>query len=196
MAGEQKFNVLSPFVIDFDIHSGLSDSKESSRRYLSDMKNMYFDDEAYHQLVKEGDPLVYEFYELDIPRTPGDIAFGTTVIYPGKVGREYFMTKGHFHEILDTAEIYYCLSGRGYLLMENTEGDWTACELAPGKAVYVPAGYAHRSINTGSEPFVMFFAFRADAGHDYGTIKEKGFRELVVEEDGKVAVIDNPKWKN
>ena len=154
--GEQKFNVLSPFVIDFDIHSGLSDSKESSRRYLSDMKNMYFDDEAYHQLVKEGDPLVYEFYELDIPRTPGDIAFGTTVIYPGKVGREYFMTKGHFHEILDTAEIYYCLSGRGYLLMENTEGDWTACELAPGKAVYVPAGYAHRSINTGSEPLLCF----------------------------------------
>ena len=81
---------------------------------------MYFDDEAYHQLVKKGDPLVYEFYELDT-RTPGDIAFGTTVIYPGKVGREYFMTKGHFHEILDTAEIYYCLSGQGYLLMENTK---------------------------------------------------------------------------
>jgi len=42
----------------------------------------------------------------------------------------------------------------------------------------------------------MFFAFRADAGHDYGTIEEKGFRKLVVEEYGKVAVIDNPKWKN
>jgi hypothetical protein len=25
--------------------------------------------------------------------------------------------------VLDTAEIYFCLSGRGYLLMENPEGD-------------------------------------------------------------------------
>ena len=69
-----------------------------------------------------------------------------------------------------------------------------AARLEPGKMVYVPKRYAHRSINTGNEPLVTFFAFRGDAGHDYGTIEQKGFRKLVVERDGKPEIIDNPKW--
>ena len=105
------------------------------------------------------------------------------------------MTKGHFHTILETAEVYYCLSGEGFMLMENPEGDWSAQPLSPGVMVYVPPRYAHRSINTGSVPMVTFFCFRADAGHDYGTIETKGYRKLIVERDGKPAIIDNPKWK-
>ncbi len=91
------------------------------------------------------------------------------------------MTKGHFHTILDTSEIYYGLSGRGMMLMETPEGqvDWK--EIGPGEALYVPGRWAHRSINTGTEPLVMFFVYRGDAGHDYGTIEEKGYRKLVVE---------------
>lgn len=127
--------------------------------------------------------------------TPGVLQFGTTILYPGKVGEEYFMTKGHFHTILDTSEIYYGLSGHGMMLMETPEGqvDWK--EIGPGEALYVPGRWAHRSINTGTEPLVMFFVYRGDAGHDYGTIEEKGYRKLVVERDGRPAVIDNPKWK-
>lgn len=143
-----------------------------------------------------GDPLLYEFYGLDLPEDDsGVLQFGTTILYPGKVGEEYFMTKGHFHTILDTSEIYYGLSGRGMMLMETPEGqvDWK--EIGPGEALYVPGRWAHRSINTGTEPLVMFFVYRGDAGHDYGTIEEKGYRKLVVERDGRPAVIDNPKWK-
>ena len=82
------------------------------------------------------------------------------------------------------------------MLLENPEGDWRSLELTPGKAVYVPKRYAHRSINvSASEPLVTYFIFRADAGHDYGTIETKGYRKLMVERDGKPAVIDNPKWK-
>jgi len=81
------------------------------------------------------------------------------------------------------------------MLMETPEGqvDWK--EIGPGEALYVPGRWAHRSINTGTEPLVMFFVYRGDAGHDYGTIEEKGYRKLVVERDGRPAVIDNPKWK-
>ena len=57
--------------------------------------------------------------------------------------------------------------------MENMEGDWMAEPLEKGKAVYVPRGYAHRTINTGKETLVAFFVFAADAGHDYGTIETK-----------------------
>ena len=106
------------------------------------------------------------------------------------------MTKGHFHTILDTAEVYYCLSGQGYMMIENPEGDWRALALEAGRAVYVPARYAHRSINVGSDaPLVTFFVFRADAGHDYGSIETTGYRKLLVERDGQPAIIDNPKWK-
>ncbi|MDQ0271002.1 glucose-6-phosphate isomerase [Cytobacillus purgationiresistens] len=183
-------------VADFNLLTGLSKSKESTKRNLSRMKGMFHDDLSFDELVNsESDPLVYEFYELDIPQTAGDILFGTSIVYPGKVGGEYFMTKGHFHTILETGEVYYCLSGDGYMLMENPEGDWKIEKFEPGQAVYVPPRYAHRSINIGEQPLVTFFAFRADAGHDYGTIETKGYRKLVIEKDGKPEVIDNPKWK-
>jgi len=161
------------------------------------MAGMYADQEAFDEMVAAGDPIVYEFYDLGMPDEAGDIAFGTSITYPGKVGDEYFMTKGHFHSILPTAEVYYCLHGMGQMMMENPEGDWEARELSAGVAVYVPARYAHRSINTSSdEPLVTFFAFRADAGHDYGTIEGRGFRKLVVERDGQAVIVDNPKWRN
>lgn len=186
---------VAPFTMYFDLKNGMSDEKQTTKRNLSNMKGMFADDAAFEEAVKNGNPLVYEFYELGLPETPGDLLFGTSITYPGKVGNEYFMTKGHFHTILDTSEVYYCLSGEGYMLMEDPEGNWDAQKLTPGKAVYVPPTYAHRSINTGNEPLITFFVFRADAGHDYGTIETKGYRKLIVEKDGKPEIVDNPKWK-
>ena len=183
------------FVLDFDLNTGFSRSTQSTKRTLSQMKGMYAEDSALEKLIETDDPLVYEFYEIGAPEHAGDIASGTSIVYPGKVGNEYFMTKGHFHTIIDTAETYYCLSGTGYMLTENAAGDWVAHKLYPGAMVYVPKGYAHRSVNTGNVPLVTFFAFRGDAGHDYGTIEEKGFRKLVIEEGGKAVIVDNPKWK-
>lgn len=195
-AGMKKdINKVEPFSMYFDLKNGISKEKATTKRYLSNMKGMFKHENALEKMIDEEDKLVYEFYELGLPETEGDLLFGTSITYPGKVGDEYFMTKGHFHTILDTAEVYYCLSGHGYMLMEDPEGNWDAQEMTPGRAVYVPKRYAHRSINIGKEPLVTFFVFRADAGHDYGTIETKGFRKLVVEKDGKPQIVDNPKWK-
>ncbi len=181
----------------FDLVTGLSGEVKPICRKLSEMAGMYADAQAFDEMVSTGDPRVYEFYDLEVPAESGEISFGTSITYPGKVGDEYFMTKGHFHSILATAEIYYCLRGQGRMMMENPEGDWEVRELTAGVAVYVPERYAHRSINTSSdEPLVTFFAFRADAGHNYGTIEEKGFRKLVVERDGRAVIVDNPRWKD
>ncbi len=191
-----KFNWLQGFTIDFDLKTGLSKSEaESSKRRVSNMRGMFVDEAATEEMIKNGDPLVYEFYELGAPEKAGDLAFGSSITYPGKVGNEYYMTKGHFHTILATGEVYYCISGEGYMLLENPEGDWSAQPLSPGMTVYVPPRYAHRSINTGNVPMVTIFCFRGDAGHDYGTIETKGYRKLIVEKDGKPEIIDNPKWK-
>jgi glucose-6-phosphate isomerase len=188
------YSVDKSSVFSFSLETGISKDREPSRRYLSNFKGMAANEAALQEMIKKEDSLVYEFYEMGVPEHPGDLAFGTSICYPGKVGDEYFMTKGHFHTILDTAEVYLCISGRGLILMENPEGDCSYEVLTPGKMAYVPKRYAHRSVNIGREPFVQFFTFRADAGHDYGTIETKGFRKLVVERDGDFAVIDNPKW--
>ena len=184
------------FTVDFSLINGLSATAISTKRLLSNMKGIFSDQAAYENALSLGDPLVYEFYELGAPDNAGDIAFGSSITYPGKVGNEYYMTKGHFHTILETAEVYFALAGEGGLLLENPEGDTEFYPLIPGKALYVPPRYAHRSVNTGKSPLVTFFAFRADAGHDYGTIETRGFRKLVVEQDGKYALTDNPKWRN
>lgn len=185
------------FTIDFNLENSLSSMVPTSKRLLSKVKGMFLDPAAADaEIEKNGDSLVYEFHELPAPDHAGDLAFGMSIVYPGKVGDEYYMTKGHFHTILDTGEIYYCLAGHGYMMLENPEGDWSCQELLPGKAVYCPKRYAHRSINVSpKETLRTFFVFRGDAGHDYGTIEEKGYRHLLVDRDGEPIIIDNPNWK-
>lgn len=185
-------------VTQFDLTTGLADpeQKPSLQRRLSQMAEMFRDVEAARAQVERDDVLVYEFYDMAVPETSGDVAYGTSIVYPGTVGDEYHMTKGHFHTVLDTGEIYFCLSGEGYMLMESPEGDVQWAQFVPGQAVYVPRRYAHRSINTGTdEPLITFFAFPGHAGHDYGTIEEKGFRKLCVQgPDGEPQFVDNPRW--
>jgi len=183
------------FTVDFDLKTGLSQSMGTGKRYLSDMKGMFADDAAFDAQKAIENKLVYEFHGMPVKEHEGDLAYGCSIVYPGKVGNEFFMTKGHFHTILDTAEVYYCIGGYGYMMMENSNGDWLALELKAGKCVYVPKGYAHRSICAGNEALRTFFVFRADAGHDYGTIETKGYRKLLIEEHGKPIIIDNPKWR-
>lgn len=193
---DKQLDFLRGCVIDFDMKSGLSETLDTEKRYLSQMKGMFSDSAAFESAVQNGNPMVYEFHSLDVGENSGDLAFGCSILNPGKVGDEYYFTKGHFHTILNTSEVYYCLNGHGYMLMENMRGDWSAQELTPGKAVYVPKGYAHRSVNVSKEEkLVTFFVFRADAGHDYGTIETKGYRKLLVERDGVPTIIDNPNWK-
>lgn len=190
---------MEPFVIDFNLLTGLCDSGKAKPmyRHVSNLETHFHDVEAARAAVANGDPLLYEFYGLEtmIPETEGNLLFGSTKIYPGKIGDEYYMTMGHFHTVLDTAEVYYCLSGEGCMLMETPEGETRFKQMRPGDALYVPGRWAHRSVNTGTEPFLIFFVFPAHAGHDYGTIKQKGYRKLVVERDGKPVLIDNPRWK-
>ena len=189
------FDFTLPFQVDFNLISGLSSTAVSTKRMLSDMRGMFCDDDAYEKALAEGDRLVYEFYELGCPEESGQLAFGTSITYPGTVGNEYYMTKGHFHTVLATAEVYYCLSGEGYMMMENPEGDVRIEKLIPGNALYVPERYAHRSINTGSSPLVTFFVFRGDAGHNYGTIETKGYRKLIVSRNGRPEAVENRKWR-
>jgi glucose-6-phosphate isomerase len=182
--------------IKFNLENGLSPDRNPIKRMLSQMEGMFLDNERLKEMIKSSDILVYEFYDLGIPETAGNLAYGTTILYPGKVGNEFFMTKGHFHAKIDTAEVYYCIKGNGYILMENINGETEIQEMKPGVSIYVPPSYAHRSINISkTEPLISFFTFRADAGHDYKTIESKGFKKMLIDKNGTPTLINNPKWK-
>lgn len=166
-------------------------------RTLSSMRGQYLDQAAYDAMLAQDDTLLYEVYEIIRPAVAGELLQGVTVLHPGKVGDEYFMTKGHFHAVLETGEVYLCLRGSGMIVMETPEGDWNVQEFRPGNAVYILPRWAHRTVNvSASDDLVFFFAYPGNAGHDYGTIEQRGFRKLVVERDGKPAIIDNPRWKS
>ena len=164
------------------------------KRPLSSLRGMFLDNEALEKMLQQDDPLVYEVFEIKRPELDGELALGISVIHPGKVGAEFFMTKGHFHSVLETAEVYYCLRGEGFMVMETPEGETAVEPLSPGKVLYVPPRWAHRSICTSrQEDLVTFFVYPGNAGHDYGTIERQGFRKLVMDGVNGPEIVDNPR---
>jgi glucose-6-phosphate isomerase len=184
-----------PFTLSISVTDEMLTEYDSHLiRCLDELKGQFLDEQKYMEMLMQN-PVLYEVYDIKRPELAGELMYGITLIHPGKVGDEYFMTKGHFHNVIETAEIYYCLKGEGMMVMETPEGEWSVEELHSGRVLYIPPRWAHRSVNTGQrDDLVMFFAYPANAGHDYGTIKQQGFRKLVVERDGRPQVIDNPRW--
>jgi glucose-6-phosphate isomerase len=163
-------------------------------RRLSDLRDAFRDQAAVERLLAEGDPLLYEVYNVPVPEEGGELQHCTSIIQPGVVGEEFFMTAGHFHTQLATAEIYLCLRGQGILLMQEQAGNATALEMYPGVVSYIPPERAHRSVNTGMEPLVLFCVYPGDAGHDYGTLRKKGFARLVLRDGAGYRLASNPSY--
>lgn len=182
---------VEPFTTVLDLASGRLDPElEVTERRLSDMTGMYLED-----VDANGDAVIYRVYGIPVPATTDNVLSSTTVIEPGTVGREYFMTKGHFHEVRDRAEIYVGLAGEGRLLMATADGKHAVEPMRRGTVNYVPGGWAHRSVNVGDTPLVFFAVYPGDAGYDYGTIEEEGFPVLVVAGEDGPEVVPNPRYK-
>lgn len=115
---------------------------------------------------------------------------------PGKVGRKYFLTRGHIHANPNRPEMYYGENGRGVMLLESPDGEVRTVEIAPRTLCYVPPYWIHRSVNTGTEPLIMTFAYPADSGQDYDIIAESGGMRRRVVDDGKGGwtTIENTGW--
>jgi glucose-6-phosphate isomerase, archaeal len=173
----------------------------ASRRYqkrLRDLDGLYRDQSAFASLAaSRGEEVAYEVYEFRPNENPGDLIFGTSILYPGKVGDEYFMTRGHIHAKSDRSEIYYCQSGSGVMLMETPPGETRAIEMKPQTVVYVPPHWIHRSVNTGVDILVTFFCYPADSGQDYEIIaRTQGMKVLIVgDHDGGWRQIPNPAYR-
>jgi glucose-6-phosphate isomerase, archaeal len=183
-------SLIEPFGLQFDLVEGVMHDPESRiARRASDMRGYYADEPALEALISsEGDPVHYETFESAVPEEYGQVKFCISKLHPGVVGGECFMTKGHYHAVLQTGEVYLCLRGEGLMMMKTADGTCRTEAFAPGRLVYVPPYWAHRSINTGDEPLVSLCLYPGDAGHDYGDIKSSGFPRRVYKRDGQVVV--------
>ncbi len=142
-------------------------------RRLSGMIGMFQDKEATKEVLKKN-PIIHKFYNVPIPKEEGHLQHCISIVFPGKIGNEYYMTKGHFHKIKDTAEIYLTLKGRGKLLMQTPDKKSKVVDMKEGTISYIPPCWAHRTFNIGDEPLIFFGVYRGDVGHDYGIIEKKG----------------------
>jgi glucose-6-phosphate isomerase len=107
--------------------------------------------------------------------TEGGLFWGRTVIEPGKVGDEYFMTHGHFHLRRDRAEIYGAVQGNGALILADATGRTWMEPMSQGSLHYIAGDVAHRVANVGEVPLSFLACWGSDAGHEYGTIATSGF---------------------
>ncbi len=174
-------------------NSLVGESIDRLSRRISDLGDIFSDKKAYAALP--ADRLVYEV-ESSFPvpdGTEGGVFLGITYIHPGKVGQEYFMTKGHFHKIRNRAEIYICMEGEGMLILMNEDKTHTRAEkMEPGSIHYINGFTAHRTANTGNT-ILSFSAFwPSDAGHDYDTISQQGFSKILVDVDGLPTLVNRP----
>ena len=186
----------SPFPCAVSIAAETGVIPQASAHYekrLSDLRGLFLDAEDLERRIREeSNPLCYENYAFNQSQSEGDIFFGTTIIYPGKVGSEYHLTRGHYHRRRDHAETYQALSGSGLVLFERENGTTSSAELTPGKVTYVPPYWAHRSINTGDVPLVFLWTCPVKAGHEYSAFGSRGMRQVVVERNGVPTIEDRP----
>lgn len=192
------FEMIPPIRADFDATTGrFPQATGHYQKTLDDLEGLYHDQDAFAAMLLEGrGRVVYEVWEHRASKDSGDLVFGTSVMQPGRVGCEFFLTRGHQHLIADRAETYYCLSGSGLVLMESPEGESKVLEQIPGQLVYVPPRWIHRSINTGDSVLTTLFCYNADAGQDYEIIRQRGgMRKLIVTDgSGGWALEDNPNY--
>src|SRR2546423_1870215 len=137
--------------VSLDLSTGAMRGSGVTRieRRLSDLADVF----ASKTDLAKLDPqtLVYrvESYTPVSEGTDGGLFFGATFIEAGLVGREYFMTRGHFHSRIQAAEFYWCLRGQGVLLLMDEARRCRAERLMPGSLHYIPGHTAHRVANIG-----------------------------------------------
>lgn len=127
------------------------------KKYSIKYKDMAY---AYNNEIKEN-PVIYEVYT----KAFSPIDLGLTVIHPGDVKGEFFMTKGHIHA-KKTPEFYILLEGKGLLIFQKNN-KVKKIKLKKGEITLIPEGYAHRSINIGDKKLKILTVYHEDSWPNY-----------------------------
>ncbi len=181
---------IPPLSLHYSITDPSIDGYSAGQRWLSQLDGSFADQSAYKERLEKGDVFVYQVTNIENAAGEGQLHYGLAVLMPGKVGKEYFLTRGHIHAWRPAAEVYICLSGKGMMLLENVEtGVSSAVPLTPQDVVYVPGNTIHRTVNVGDVPLVYWGILSSEAGHDYEIVKQKNFSQVIIEHQGQPLVI-------
>lgn len=141
---------------------------------MSDLEGLFADERAWRAAVDADDPR--GLHGLVLARARGrhraaaidhshpppatSLASSTSrrVICTGRRGRDLPRPRG----------------GEGGLLLFDGS-DVEFLEITPDRIGYIPPGWAHRSVNLGSEEYSFLAVYPGGAGHDYGWVLEHGF---------------------
>ncbi len=146
-------------------------------RWARDLKPVL----AFPNVLRENFPAYYMFRDLYYSRNDRKkmlehrLRFDLTVIPPGKIGREFIKTFGHYHPPaegnLSYAEMYEVLSGEAiYLLQKFERGkitDVVVVEAKAGDKVIIPPNYGHVTINPSNKELRMVNWVCRDFKSDY-----------------------------
>ena len=179
----------SPVFLDWCRGKMTGEPVQESFKTLHDLKRVFRDSSALSNMAPSREVYRVRWWSPTSSGTEGGLFWGVTVLQPGKVGDEYFMTHGHFHANRLRAEFYGTVSGSGMLIEMNAERKTWGEIMTPGSLHYVRGENAHRIANTGSVPLVVWACWPSDAGYNYDAIADQGFSARLAERDGKPVFI-------
>jgi glucose-6-phosphate isomerase, archaeal len=179
----------TPVFLDWSRGKMIGEPVQESFKTLQDLKGIFRDSSALSNLGPSREVYRVRWWSPVNSGTEGGLFWGLTVLQPGTVGDEYFMTHGHFHENRSRAEFYGTVSGSGMLIQMNSERRTWGEIMTQGSLHYVRGVNAHRIANTGSTPLIIWACWPTDAGYDYEPIADRGFSARLVERDGKPVFI-------
>ena len=114
---------IDPILADLKIIAGnFPQATGHYSKTFDELEGMYENEQEFQKMLpKWRNRVVYEVWEHRASKNKGDLVFGTSVMKPGCVGDEFFLTRGHQHQKAYCAETYFCLSGKGVILMESPD---------------------------------------------------------------------------
>ena len=170
-------DLFMPFDLNLDFETGLIDKcNKSWSKKLSELKHL-FNEKSVNEELKKSDSSVYSVYEHKVPKRKGHFIALSTIIYPGKVGDDFFMIEGFEHKNVSSAEVLLCLFGKGYVLMQPEFGDKKVVNIQKGSICYIPPYWSYRVVNNSSANLSFYCIFSAYSTY-YSSKLAKSNKEL------------------
>ncbi len=127
-----------------------------------------------HSKNTEDNPVIYETFIKSF----SPMQLSLTVINPGNVNKEFYMTRGHIH-LTKKPEFYILLEGSGILLLQKNNKPKTI-KLKKGEIALIPEGYAHRLINIGNKKLKVLTIYHKNSKPNYNVkFKKRFFRKQI-----------------
>lgn len=160
---------------------------EINKKCFKDIKDIYFNSENV-----DDNTIMYTVYSYinGDQKNERNLSYGMSVLHPVYINNECNMTRGHYHTDPSFPEIYVGLSGEGFLMLKDKNGNEFAEKVFKGSVHYIDGIYAHRLVNTGDVDLMVQAVWSPCAGHDYDSLIGDGFKYRIFKKDGKIEAIN------